>query len=152
MGKGDLLCLSLVHCAGGGAGAGCDLRRSGGRAGCRGIRLSAVRGRGVLIPVTRLQHLAVLGVDGVGVGMIARGELHLVADHAGDLAERCGRNVRVHRFDVGSVQCRRLCLLHADLRRLVRRRRITASGQRRRKQECCSGQKPFLFHGVFLQS
>ena len=84
--------------------------------------------------------------------MIACRELDLVAGHASDLTERRGRNVRVRRFNVGSVQRRRLRLLHADLRRLVRRRRIAASGQRRRKQERCSGQKPFLFHGVFLQS
>lgn len=118
---------------------GGSLRRSGGRAGCSGIRLSAVRGRGVLVPVTRLQHLAALSIDGVGVGMIARGELNLVAGHASHLAERRGRNVRVRRVDVGGVQRRRLRLFHADLCRLICRRHITASGQRRRKQERCSG-------------
>ena len=59
----------------------------GGHAGCSGIRLSAVCGRGILIPVTRLQHLAALGVDGIRIGVIARGELHLVAGNPRDLAE-----------------------------------------------------------------
>ncbi|RHS35029.1 hypothetical protein DWV55_08470 [Butyricicoccus sp. AF10-3] len=71
--------------------------------------------------------------------MIARGELNLVAGHASHLAERRGRNVRVRRVDVGGVQRRRLRLFHADLCRLICRRHITASGQRRRKQERCSG-------------
>ena len=88
--QSDLLRLGFVHCAGRSVRAGRGLHRSGGRAGCSGIRLSAVRERGVLIPVTRLHHLAVLGVDGIHIGMIARGELHLVAGHTSDLAERCG--------------------------------------------------------------
>ena len=88
--QSDLLRLGFVHCAGRSVRAGRGLHRSGGRAGCSGIRLSAVRGRGVLIPVTRLHHLAVLGVDGIRIGMIARCELYLVAGHASDLAERCG--------------------------------------------------------------